>query len=176
MKILVCGSRRLEVKDRDFVFKTLDDIISKEQYFSNKKVPNESLEIISGNNPKGADWLAERWAKENNLSLKLFPADWNNTSPKKPEGWGNGQVCILKKHFHGDYNSLAGYLRNQEMANYCVGEICIAFDAEEKKGSTETRDMIKRAKKAWMKVYHVKCHDTENVTIKVYNEGLQKDI
>lgn len=176
MKILVCGSRSLEVKDKSFVFKTLDDIVSKEQYFSSKKVPNESLEIISGNNSKGADWLAERWAKENKLSLKLFPADWNNIKPKKPDNWGNTPICVWKPDFYGGYNSLAGYLRNQEMANYCVGEICIAFDAEEKKGSTGTRDMIKRAKKSWMKTYHVKCHDLENVKIKIYNDGLQKDV
>lgn len=174
MKILVSGSRNIELKSKEFIFKTLEDIISKEQYFTERKVPNTELEIVSGNNPKGADYIAELWAKKNNLKLTLFPADWNNEKPKKPENWGNTPVRVLKPSFYGQYNSLAGYLRNQEMSNYCTGEICIAFDAEEKKGSTGTRDMIKRAKKSWMKVYHVKCHDLENVEIKIYNEGLQK--
>lgn len=174
MKILICGSRSMEIKNRDFVFNTLDDIVSKEQYFTDKKVPNILLEVVSGNNPKGADYLGELWAKKNNLKLTLFPAEWNNEKPKKPENWGNTPICVWKPNFYGGYNSLAGYIRNQEMANYCIGEICIGFDAEEKKGSTGTRDMIKRAKKAWLKVYHIKCHDLENIKIKIYNEGLQK--
>ncbi len=174
MKILICGSRSMGLKDKEFVFKILDEIVSKEQYFTDKKIPNSSLEIVSGNNPKGADYLGESWAKKNNLKLTLFPAEWNNEKPKKPENWGNTPICVLKPNFYGKYNSLAGYVRNQEMANYCIGEICIAFDAEEKKGSTGTRDMIKRAKKSWMKIYHIKCHDLENVKIKIYNEELQK--
>ena len=174
MKILICGSRNIDLKNKDFIFKTLDDIISKEQYFTDKKIPNESLEIVSGNNQKGADYIGESWAKKNNLKLTLFPADWTNKKPKKPENWGNSPTCIWKPDYYDGYNSLAGYIRNQEMANYATGEICIAFDAEEKRGNTGTRDMIKRAKKAWMKVYHVKCHDLDNVEIKVYNEGLQK--
>lgn len=173
MKILICGSRSIESKDKDFVFKTLGDIVSKEQY--KKEISNKDLEVVSGNNPKGADYLGELWAKKNNLKLTLFPAEWNNEKPKKPENWGNTPICVWKPDFYNGYNSLAGYLRNQEMANYCTGEICIALDAEEKKGSTGTRDMIKRAKKVWMKVYHVKCFNLDDVKVKIYNEGLQKE-
>lgn len=172
MKIIICGSRTMEISYRDFVSKTLVDIISKIQY--DKETPNKELEIISGNNSKGADWLAERWAEENKLSLRLFPAEWNNEKPKKPDNWGNTPVCIWKPNYYGGYNSLAGYLRNQEMANEAIGGVCIAFDAEEKKGSTETRDMIKRAKKAWMIVYQIKCFDLDNVKVKIHNDWLVK--
>lgn len=172
MKIIICGSRNIELKNKEFIFKTLIDIISKEQY--DKEVSNKDLEIVSGNNPKGADYIGELFAKNNNLKLTLFPAEWNNEKPKKPENWGSTPTCVLKPNYYGQYNSLAGYLRNQTMANYSQGEICVAFDAEEKRDNTGTRDMIKRAKKAWMKVYHVKCHDLEDVEIKIYNEGLQK--
>lgn len=65
MKILICGSRNIELKNKDFIFKTLDDIVSKEQYFTEKKIPNVSLEILSGNN-KGADYIGELWAKKIN--------------------------------------------------------------------------------------------------------------
>lgn len=173
MKILLCGSRNLEIKNKEFVFKTLNDIISKEQYF--REIANKDLEVVSGNNPKGADYLCEQWAKSHNLKLTLFPAEWTNEKPKKPDNWGNIPTSIWKPDFWGGYNSLAGYIRNQIMANYCIGEICIAFDAEEKRGNTGTRDMIKRAKKQWMKVYHIKCSDLENVEVKIYNEGLQKE-
>lgn len=173
MKILICGSRSLDIKNKDFVFKMLESIVSKEQYA--RIIPNKNLEIVSGNNSKGVDYLGELWAKSHSLNLILFPAEWTNEKPKKPDNWGDTPRCIWKQDFYGGYNSLAGYLRNQEMANYCRGEITIAFDAEENKGNTGTRDMIKRAKKQWMKVYHIKCADLEKVEIKIYNEGLQKE-
>ena len=77
----------MELKNKEFVFKTLDDIVSKEQY--DKEIPNKDLEIVSGNNAKGADYWGELWAKKNNLKLMLFPAEWNNKKPKKPENWGS---------------------------------------------------------------------------------------
>lgn len=49
-------------------------------------------EVISGT-AKGADKLGERFAKENNLTLHRFPADWNR------------------------YGKSAGYKRNVEMAD-----------------------------------------------------------
>jgi len=172
MKILICGSRNIELKNKDFIFNTLNDIVSKEQYI--KEIANKNLEVVSGNNPKGADYLGEQWAKNHNLKLTLFPAEWTNEKPKIPENWGNGSVCLWKPDYYNGYNALAGFVRNQEMVNYCVGELCIGFDAEEKKGNTATRDVVKRAKKQWMKVYHIKCFDTNKVETKIYNEGLQK--
>lgn len=80
--------------------------------------PSDSIEIISGN-AKGADKLGERYAKEHNLPVKLFPANWNK------------------------YGKRAGYLRNQEMADYA--NMLIAFWDRKSKG---TNHMINIAKKA----------------------------
>ncbi len=58
-------------------------------------------ELISGDCFKGVDKLGERYAKENNIDLKLFPADWKL------------------------YGKSAGYKRNVQMGEY--GTELIAF-------------------------------------------------
>lgn len=55
--------------------------------------PLDQVEIVSGA-ARGADRLGERWARENGVALRQFPADWNQ---------------------HG---KSAGYRRNEEMAGY----------------------------------------------------------
>lgn len=79
---------------------------------------SDSIEIVSGN-ARGADKLGERYAKEHNLPVKLFPANWDK------------------------YGKRAGYLRNQEMADYA--NMLIAFWDRKSKG---TNHMINIAKKA----------------------------
>lgn len=80
--------------------------------------PSDSIEIVSGN-ARGADKLGERYAKEHNLPVKLFPANWDK------------------------YGKRAGYLRNQEMADYA--NMLIAFWDRKSKS---TNHMINIAKKA----------------------------
>lgn len=53
----------------------------------------EITEVVSGN-AKGVDSLGERYAKENNIPLKVFPADWKT------------------------YKKAAGPIRNSGMAQY----------------------------------------------------------
>lgn len=60
------------------------------------KVNKEDVWIISGR-ARGADSLGERFAKEFDLNLKYFPANWDK------------------------YGKAAGFRRNEEMANYCRG-------------------------------------------------------
>jgi hypothetical protein len=50
-------------------------------------------EVVSGG-ARGADHEGELWAKAHNISLKIFPADWDT---------------------HG---KSAGYIRNRQMAEY----------------------------------------------------------
>lgn len=53
----------------------------------------EITEVVSGN-AKGVDSLGERYAKENNIPLKVFPSDWKT------------------------YKKAAGPIRNSGMAQY----------------------------------------------------------
>ena len=52
-------------------------------------------EIVSGGCPKGADYLAERYARVRQHPLKVFKADWER------------------------YGKSAGVLRNLELVKYC---------------------------------------------------------
>lgn len=82
----------------------------------------DEVEIVSGA-ARGADMLGEIYANEKGFSLKQFPADWSQ------------------------YGKRAGYLRNEEMANYA--DALIAFWDGESKG---TQHMIDLAKKRGLKV------------------------
>ena len=109
IKVIIAGTR--DFNDYAFLKKNLD-------YFLQGINPNnEEIEIVSGN-ARGADKLGERYAKEHNLPVKLFPANWDK------------------------YGKRACYLRNQEMANYA--DVLIAFWDEKSKG---TKHMIDIAKK-----------------------------
>lgn len=109
IKVIIAGTR--DFNDYAFLKKNVD-------YFLQGINPNnEEIEIVSGN-ARGADKLGERYAKEHNLPVKLFPANWDK------------------------YGKRAGYLRNQEMANY--SDVLIAFWDEKSKG---TKHMIDIAKK-----------------------------
>ena len=79
--------------------------------------------VISGT-ARGADRLGERWAKENDITTELYPADWDK---------------------HG---KSAGYKRNAEMARNA--EALIALWDHKSKG---TKHMIDLATKAGLVVY-----------------------
>ena len=155
MKILICGSRTFE--DYNFLDKTMTDIISKNQY--DLEIPNKELEIVSGNNPRGGDYQGEKWSRKNNISLKLFPADWNDMSPP----------VIVGQNYYGAYNKLAGINRNEKMVQYILGfenSICIAFDMD----TAGTKDTIRRCKKAGIKTYQIKLDKDGNWKEKIWND------
>lgn len=103
-KVIVAGTRTF--KDYDYLKETLDKILS-------KRLPN--VEIVSGT-AVGADKLGEQYAKEHNLNIKQFPADWNS------------------------YGKSAGPRRNKQMAEYA--DACVVFWDGKSKG---TKSMIQFA-------------------------------
>jgi hypothetical protein len=84
------------------------------------------IEIVSGG-ANGADKLGEQYASEKGYTIKQFIPDWNK--------WGKS----------------AGYIRNQEMAEYA--DALIAFWCNQSKG---TEHMINLANKYALKVKVVK--------------------
>ena len=112
-RIIVAGSR------------TFNDYKMLSSALSGYRKPSEAITIISGG-AIGADQLGERFARENGILIKRFPAQWNL------------------------YGKRAGYLRNIEMMNFALqGEksILIAFWDGSSKG---TKHMIDNAKKHGM--------------------------
>ena len=92
---------------------------------------HDEIEIVSGN-ARGADRLGERYAREHNISVALFPADWSV------------------------YGKPAGIIRNQIMINnVSKGKaLVVVFWDGESRGAL---DMIRRARGAGIetKVYRI---------------------
>jgi hypothetical protein len=86
MKTIIAGGRDYYLDDEDT------------DKLDNLKV--KITQVISGG-ARGADSCGEIWAKNNNIPLKIYPADWNT---------------------HG---KSAGYIRNKQMAE--VADACILF-------------------------------------------------
>lgn len=109
MKVIVAGSRDIKK------FSTVEEAIKLAKF--------NITEVVSGG-AYGVDRLGERWAKDNNIPLKVFMADWIR------------------------FSNRAGILRNIQMAEY--GEALIAvWDG----CSTGTKHMIDIATKKGLKVY-----------------------
>lgn len=90
------------------------------------KMPN--VIVVSGG-AKGADSLGERFAREHNLEVERFLADWDNVE---------GPACILKYTSQGKpYNAIAGHLRNKKMGDATDAGI-IFWDGK----SSGSKDMV----------------------------------
>lgn len=109
MKVIIAGGR--DIHNYDLVLSAIGE---------SEFVPTE---IVSGM-ASGVDTLAIRYARENNLPLKEFHANWN------------------------EYKRAAGPIRNREMAQY--GDALIAIWDGESRG---TKNMIEEATKRGLKVY-----------------------
>ncbi len=104
---IVAGSRTFN--DYDLLEHKLNAFLSVK-----KHIDQAHIVIVSGG-AKGADALAERYAKEKGYELKVFKADWNL------------------------YGKSAGYRRNEQMHRY-VSQFedrgCVCFWNQISKGTT----------------------------------------
>lgn len=87
MRIIIAGSRSITEKD-------FQAAVAKSQLLKS------ATTIISGT-ARGADQLGETWAKEREIPIERYPADWNR------------------------YGKRAGYLRNRQMGQVSDGCLCI---------------------------------------------------
>ena len=78
------------------------------------------VKIVSGG-AIGVDSMAERFAREYNIPIKVFKANWE---------------------FHGRG---AGYIRNNDIMH--ASNICIAFWDEESRGTKHTINLFRKSKK-----------------------------
>lgn len=112
MKCVICGSR--SIIDYEIVEKTI-----KESKFT-------ITEVVSGC-AAGVDLLGEKWAKQNDIPISKFPAEWEK------------------------YGKLAGYIRNKQMVDYVTPDGCvIAVWDGISKGTVHT---IKYAKEKGVKIF-----------------------
>lgn len=110
INIGIIGSRRRNTEeDKKLIEKKLLELIDE---FS-------EITIISGGCPNGGDFFAEELAKEYNIPIIIFKADWNK------------------------YGKWAGFVRNTDIAQ--ESNILLSCVAEDRKGGTE--DTIKKFNK-----------------------------
>jgi hypothetical protein len=91
------------------------------------------IEIVSGGAP-GADTLAEKFADENNLRKRIFPADWER------------------------FGKQAGYLRNVDIVNHA--DHILAFWDQQSPGTKHSIDLAH----AWKKPVTIMFFDKKKVT------------
>lgn len=115
-KVIVAGGRHFT--NQTFVNGALDHYLA--------KLPKDKMIIVEGG-AKGADACGKKWAEDNGVMVKTFPAHWDL------------------------YGKRAGHLRNAEMAEYATH--LVAFWDGQSRG---TKNMIDTAKKAGLKVIVVK--------------------
>lgn len=108
MRVIVAGGRNF--RDYNLLCNILDDFHKE----------NKIDEVVCGG-ARGADSLGEQWAKEHNIPVKYFPADWDT------------------------YGLAAGPIRNQAMAEY--GDYLIAFWDGKSRGTKGMIYCMKRMKK-----------------------------
>ncbi len=115
IRLIVCGGR--DFCDYEFFKARMDELI----------VQYSNVQLVSGH-ARGADSLAEKYAAENGLRVKVFPAEWQK------------------------YGRAAGPIRNKAMLEYAMEDtpVVAAFWDGKSRG---TGNMLKLAEKAG-----VECH------------------
>lgn len=103
MKVIIAGSRDFTDYER-----------LKQHMFLLLKDAWGPVEIVSGT-ARGTDKMGERYAEENNIPVKKFPADWEK------------------------FGKRAGFRRNWEMAQYA--DFLVAFWDGQSKGTKHMMDV-----------------------------------
>jgi len=115
MKVIIAGSRT--ITDRKLV-----EVAIKASGFT-------ITEVVCGM-ARGVDTVGFNWAKDNNIPVKEFPANWNK------------------------YGRSAGPIRNKEMADYAEALIAVMVP-----GSRGTKNMVETATKLGLKVHLMKINE-----------------
>lgn len=102
-------------------------------------------EVVSGG-AKGADTLAENWAKKNKIPIKVFKPNWDDLT---------AEGAIVKERVNPfnkkmeKYNANAGFARNSDIINYADGVIALQTNGD----TNGTQDSVKKAKTRNIPVY-----------------------
>ena len=121
-KILICGGRHFN--DYDVFSEKVNAV------FNELGITREETELVSGG-CEGTDKMAERFAEENIIPIRVFSADWKK------------------------YGKAAGPIRNKQMVDYIKDSeerYVIAFTSDKTKG---TRNTIKLAVKNGIEVFEL---------------------
>lgn len=90
--------------------------------------PQDFPGIIISGGAKGADYLAFRFAEERRIEMRVYPAEWDR------------------------FGKSAGFIRNQTIVDNC--DMVLAFWDGESRGTADTIEKAKKAKKPTFIVYY----------------------
>jgi predicted Rossmann-fold nucleotide-binding protein len=113
MRVLVCGGR--EFTDRQLLNETL-----------NRLRQERGVALVMAGGARGADSMAEWWARDVGLPCDVYQADWAGLGRK------------------------AGPIRNQRMLDEGKPDLVVAFP-----GGRGTADMVRRGREAGVEVIEV---------------------
>lgn len=99
-KVVVAGGR--DFKDFNLLCNKLDGLLI-------LKAKTHKIVIVSGE-AQGADKFGEDYAKLRGFKVEPHPAKWSDLTV---EG------AVIKTNKHGQYNAVAGHMRNEDMAISC---------------------------------------------------------
>lgn len=102
MKVIIAGSRHMPFS----MFHLIDEAVKKSNF--------QVTEVVCGL-ARGADMFGGKWAVNNSIPVKTFPANWD------------------------EHGKAAGPIRNQQMAEYADALIVFIWD-----GSRGSKDMLMR--------------------------------
>lgn len=133
MKVGIVGSRRYtdKRKIKDFIFKLKQEF-------------GDNLEIVSGEQPQGADGYAKQYAKELDVRYVAFPPlhyRWVPECPEPPYMYGK------------EYKAQYFYMRDVQIATY--SDVVVAFIPKgvESKGTMHTVNAAKKLGKPTQIIY-----------------------
>lgn len=113
MKVIIAGTRTFN--DYQLLCNTIKEL-------------NINIDEIVCGGAKGADALGEKYAKENNISIKYFLADWDK------------------------YGKRAGPIRNHQMGDYA--DYLIAFWDKKSKGALDMINYMQQIGKHGKVIYY----------------------
>ena len=125
IRIAIVGSRDFEDYElvsqevSTYICNNINAFVHNDKIYVKNGTRDETL-IISGG-AKGADTLAERFAKDNNFNIKIFKPDWEL------------------------YGKRAGFIRNSKIVDNC--DVLFAFQINNSKGTQHSINLAKEKNK-----------------------------
>lgn len=153
MRLLVTGSREWEHPD------SIDEVLA---YYTRQAFDlGDPLVVVHGKCVKGADSLAASWVRIRSrngwpVTQEPHPAHWNGPcAPTCKPGPDHRQVKDGR-----EWCPMAGNRRNQEMVDLGAA-VCVGFW---RNGSSGTRNCLRAAERAGIRVLKIKWQERELVT------------
>jgi hypothetical protein len=124
MRILITGSRKWDLMESISARITEAIINYVEDNPHLKSKPIDWVHIVHGGNPRGADFLADKFGRHvlmlPDANIEVYEADW------------------------AQFGKSAGFRRNRRMVN-SMPTMCLAFMRDNSPGTTDCRNQAKRA-------------------------------